>query len=438
MKERVKILASEFLEKSKNKETYIISHFDTDGITSASIMIKTLKKLDRKFSIKIVKSLDEDTIKNLPKNKLILFLDLASNSLNYIENSGIEDVFIIDHHEITQNIPENVRIINPELHDRQKISASGLTYLFCMELTDIKELAKLAVLGMIGDMLEKNLEKVNNQILNEAEIVKKRGLLIYPSTRPLNRVLEFSSNPYIPGITGNSDGVTNLLRETGITPKDGKYKSLIELDEKEMSQLVTSIMLKMPKTRYGESIIGDIFLLKFFNKLEDARELSAMINACSRLGDTETAMKLCMEIPEAKKKAESLHVKYKRFIIAGLDFVSKTEKIEGNGYVIINAREEIKDTMIGTIASILSNSLLYEEGTAIITMAYYKNKIKVSSRNVGRSGRNVREVLSMVISEIGGEVGGHEFAAGCIIDQEKEEIFIKNLKKILDIEMIKI
>ena len=94
--------------------------------------------------------------------------------------------------------------------------------------------------------------------------------------------------------------------------------------------------------------------------------------------------------------------------------------------------------MIGTIASILSNSPLYEEGTMITTMAHYEDKIKVSSRIVGRNGRNAREILNSVIEKIGGEVGGHESAAGCIIKQEKEKEFVDFLKKNLELEMIKI
>ena len=95
---------------------------------------------------------------------------------------------------------------------------------------------------------------------------------------------------------------------------------------------------------------------------------------------------------------------------------------------------------MGTIASILSNSPSYEEGTIIITMAYYDNKVKVSSRIAGRNGntRNLREILDVVIKEVGGEVGGHEFAAGCIINREKEEFFIETLKKNLEIEMVKV
>src|SRR3989338_7841176 len=217
---------------------------------------------------------------------------------------------------------------------------------------------------MIGDLLEKEIDKLNNGILEEGEIKKKRGLLIYPSTRPINRALEYCSNPYLPGITGSPSGVIELLREAGIENSNGQYKSLMEITEEEMKRLVTSIMLRNPK---AEEIIGDIFLIKFFNKLEDARELSAMVNACSRLGQSDVALRFCMEIPGSRKEAEEIHIKYKQHLISALDFVSKAEKVLGKGFVIINAKDQIKDTIVGTIASILSNSPVYEKGTMIFS-----------------------------------------------------------------------
>ncbi len=435
----ITLLAKKFLEKSNNQEIQIISHFDTDGITSAAIMIQSLKKIDQKFSIQIVKNLENEFIEQLPKDKITVFLDLASGSLNHISEAGFKEVFIIDHHEITQEVPSNINIVNPELICKQKISGSGLTYLFCKELDESnKEFAKLAILGMIGDMLDKEIDTLNNGILEEGDIKRKRGLMIYPSTRPLNRTLEYCSNPYIPGVTGDIKGVLELLRETGLNPINGKYKSLIELNDKEMEKLFTAIMLRNPKTKDKE-IVGDIFLLKMFNKLEDARELSAIINACSRFGESETAIQYCMEIPKAKKRASSIHVKYKQSLVSGLKFVSDNPQIQGKGFLIINAQDKIMDTMIGTIASIISMSSLHEEGTVIVGMANYGEKIKISARNAGRTGRNVREVLARVMNIIGGdEVGGHKFAAGCLISKDKEEEFIECLKKHLEIEMVKI
>lgn len=441
LKDEIKLITEEFLKaisNSKDSEIKIISHFDTDGITSATIMIQTLRKLNKKFCVHIVKSLEKEFIYNLPKNQVIIFLDLASGSLKHIQKAELKNVFIIDHHEITQEVPKDINIINPELTTKQKISGSCLTYLFCKEINpQNKELAKLAILGMIGDMLEKEIDQLNNSILEDGEVKRKRGLLIYPSTRPLNRTLEFCSNPYIPGITGNAKGVLELLRETGLNPSKKGYKSLIELNQNEMEKLITAIMLRNPKTKNNE-IIGDIFLIKLFNKLEDAREMSAKINACSRSGESGVALQFCMEIPRAKKQAESIHIKYKQNLISGLKFATETQKIEGNGFIILNAKDNIKETMIGTIASILSNSPLYQEGTIIITMAYYEDKIKVSARNVGRNGRNVRKILDDIIQTIGGEVGGHEFAAGCILKKEQEQEFLKLIQKNLEIEVVRV
>lgn len=437
LNKQIEYLAKDILN-NKNEDILVVSHFDTDGISSAAIMTKTLGKLDISFSLKIIKSLEEQLIYDLPKDKIIIFLDLASNSLNYIKDAKLKKVLIIDHHEIQKEIPNNVEIINPQLYNKEKISSSGLTYLFCKELDETnKKFAKLAVLGMVGDQLEKDIEKLNNHILEDAEIKRKKGLLIYPSTRPLNRVLEYSSQPFIPGVTGDSKGVLDLLREANLVPKSGKYKSIIDLDDEEMEKLTTAIMLRNPKAKYKD-IVGEIFLIKMFNKLEDAREVSAVVNACSRFGDSGTALQFLMESQHAKQKAESIHIKYKQNLVSALKFASETKKIQGQGYIIINAKDNIKDTMAGTVASILANSSLYEDGTMVVTMAYYQDKIKVSSRVVGRKGRNVREILSGIVEEIGGETGGHEFAAGAIISKEKEQMFIDLLKKSFEIEMIKV
>jgi len=437
---RIKNIASSFLKHSKGKNIEIISHFDTDGITSASIMMQSLKRIDQKFSLKIIKGLNKKIIDSLDKEKIIIFLDLASGNLKEIEGANLKKVFIIDHHEIdSAKIPKNVEILNPEIHQKQKISSSGLTYLFCKKIDEKnKEFAKLAILGMIGDMLEKEIDRLNNGILEDGEIKRKRGLMIYPSTRPLNRVLEFSSNPFIPGVTGNQKGVIDLLRESGLKPEDGKYKNLIDLTEEEMENLVTSIILRSPGKRHDE-LIGDLFLVKFFGKLEDAREISAKINACSREGKPEVAIGFCIENFNYKKRAESIHTKYKQQLIAGIRFAQEENKINGKGYVILNAKNQIKDTMIGTISSILANSSSYKKGTVIIGMSYDgKEKIKVSGRNAGREGRNLRELLVNVMESFNGEVGGHHSAAGCVINIKDEKEFIEKIKRLLELEVIKI
>ncbi|VVB80052.1 DHHA1 domain protein [uncultured archaeon] len=444
LESQIKNISQKFVDliKESGKEILVVSHFDTDGISSAAILVQTLKRLDKKFSLKILKGLEKNFTKTLPEDRIIFFLDLGSGVLDELGRVFNDNIFVIDHHEVHQKIPKNVLIINTELHEnKQKISASGLTYLFCREINEKnKDLAKLSVLGMIGDLLEKEIDKLNHSILEDSEVKRKRGLLVYPATRPLNITLEFSSNPFIPGVTGDQKGVLELLRDAELTTEDGKYKSLLELKEEEMERLVTSISLRNPSMKH-EELLGDIFLVKMFNKLEDARELSAKINACSRMGEPEIALQMCLESTKAKKRADAIHIKYKQEILSGMRFVAETQKISGEGFVIINAQDNIKETIVGTIASIISNSSTYSRGTAIFTMAYDQEniqKIKVSARAVGREGKNVRQILSKVIDLTGGEVGGHEFAAGCVISREKENEFIDCLKKNFEIELVKI
>ncbi|MEM4325753.1 MAG: DHH family phosphoesterase [Candidatus Pacearchaeota archaeon] len=435
LNEKIKWASSKFIELSRRKDIFLVTHFDTDGISSAAIMVQTLRKLDKKFSLKIIKSLEEEFINKIPRDKLVIFLDLASASLHHIKKAGLKDVFIIDHHEVFQEIPKEVTLLNSWFEGKKRICSAGLVYLFCNELISDNSFSKLAVLGMIGDMMEEDIGELGDDIFRKGEIKKIKGLKMYPSTKPLNKVLEYSSSPYIAGVSGNSRGVIELLRNAGIEPINGRYKSLIELSDTEMEKLVTLIALKNPLLNY-KSLIGDIFLLKFFNKLEDAREISAMINACSRLGESYTALKFCLELPDSKRRVEEIYGEYKKHLISALEFVSTLEKIEGEDFVIINAQKNIKDTIIGTIATILSTSSLYREGTVITAMAHYENKIKISMRICGNenNGKNAREILERVIKEIGGEYGGHEHAAGGVISLDKEEAFIETLKKSLEIK----
>lgn len=449
MLESIKNFAKHLIEtiSIKHSSILIVSHFDTDGITSAAIFARALKRLDKKFSFRILKSLDRETVEQLPKDRIIVFLDLGSGNIEDIAKLP-NQVFVIDHHEINLEgitLPENIRIVNPHLlPNGEEMSGSSLAYLVSKEISKKDSgSADLAIIGMVGDIMEKKIGFLTNTILKDAEIIVKRGLLLYPSTRPLNKALEYCSNPYIPGVTGNAAGALELLRESSITFTKKGYKTLMELDEEEMQRLVTAIALRMPDPERMKNFIGNLYLVKFFNKLEDARELSALINACSRMGESNTALLFCMGNESARKHAETIYIRYKQSLIDALNHFNSNPKIEGRQYVIMNAKDNIQDTIIGTVASIMSMSALYKEGTVVITMAYNQDKIKVSSRICGREKisedpRNLKQLMDEITELIGGESGGHEMAAGCVIDKGQESAFIDLVKRKLDIEIVKI
>jgi RecJ-like exonuclease len=419
----------------------IVTHFDADGITAGAILATALKRLDKSFKITAIDQLERKNLENLKRedNKILFLLDLGTAHVNELNNFDGE-IFIIDHHEISKGteIKEKISFVNPHLDSDEETSASALTYLFVKELdSSNSDLSSLAVLGIVGDLADQNVGKLGNLVMSDAkDVIIKKNLLLFPSTRPLNKALEFSSI-YIPGVTGSSIGAMNLIREAGIKMKENnQFKTLLDLDEEELSRLLTLITLKRTDSK---SIIGKIYLIKFFSHLEDARELCALINSCGRLGYADTAISFCMGDKKAKQVAESLYSTYKHQIISGLNWISLHEKIEGDGYVIINAEDKIKYTIIGTLITILSSSFIYPEGTVLIGMARTDDKrIKVSARMVGNNGLNLKKLIEIPARLVDGECGGHKNAAGCFIQLSKEKTFLELLQKELRVTQLQI
>ena len=419
----------------------IISHYDSDGITAAAILAKVLQKLDKKFSIKIVKQIEEKVFSELKKDgskfDAIFFLDLGSNNIPEI-NALDKNVFILDHHEIINPAEpsEKVTFINRHLYGEEEISAAGIVYLFSEAMGEADSyLAKLALVGMIGDMADRTMSRVNNKILKDSQCIVKKGLLLFSSTRPIHKALEFSSGIYIPGVTGNAPGVMSILREAGIKIHDEKnYRTLQDLTNEEMVRLVTSIALIADNDR----LIGNVYLLKLFNQLEDARELSTLINACGRLDEAHIALAFCLGFSKAKASAESVYCKYKHFLIEALNWAN-LNKIDKGDYILINAKSSIKDSMIGTIASILSSSFIYPEGKIIVGSAMRDDgRIKVSMRVCGNSEIDLSKKVENACRIVGGEFGGHKRAAGALIEQDKEAEFMRLIEKEIESPKIKV
>lgn len=440
---------------SKEGIIRIVTHLDTDGLTSAVIFSEALKKHNQMFWVTTVKQLEDEFLKELQRQaekqkwKALVFLDLGSGQLSRLKVfASYTDVFVIDHHELensdkSEMACENFYFISSFFY-KEKLSASCLTYLFVKEFFDDKKLAQIAILGLIGDVLDKNISKVASSILDDAKdsgMQVRKGLTVFSSMRPVHKALEFS-NIFIPGVTGYANGALEMLKELGIEVKTNQgYRTLLDLNKEELSRLITGILLRRVSNGHDQEILDNIYLIKIGPRLFDAREVSSMINACGRFGYSSLAIAFLMSSKRAQEKIEEVYTKYRSYIIKALNLVDGMKKTQGENFVIINAKNAIKDTIIGTIVSILSASFLYNPGTIIVGMAYrVDNKIKVSARLVkGSDGEvNLYHFLRSIVNIVGGEVGGHMNAAGCLISKEKEQEFLELLEKKLIAQEIKI
>lgn len=433
----------------------IVSHLDSDGIASASILIKALKREDRKFSLSIVKQIDQDLLESLKREEyqILFFVDLGSGYLNNIgQYLQGKKVFILDHHK-PEEIPTEVVHVNPHLFGidgGSEISGAGVVYFFVKKLDERNmDLAHLAVIGAIGDIQEKKgFLKLNDKILADAvsmgKMVVKKGLSMFGmQTRPIHKVLEYNTSPYIPGVTGNETGAIRFLEEIGINIKEnGQYKKLIHLDDEDMKKLVTAIILRrIGSEDKPEDVLGPIYILTEEDDevpTKDAKEFSTLLNATGRLNKSSLGIGTCLGNKRIKDEAINLLARYKKEIIGSLDWFYKNRKsdriLERKGYVIINAEDNVRDTLIGTLASILAKSNIYQEGTIILGLAHtLEGDTKVSIRCAGLRENDVdlRQIIMNIAKKINAMGGGHKEAAGAIIPQDKETEFIKVAEEML-------
>jgi single-stranded DNA-specific DHH superfamily exonuclease len=447
MLKSVEKISREFLEISKEKSIRIIGNQNTDGICAVAILIKTLQKLDKKFSTKTVKSLSREIVeKEFKRDTNEIFIFCGLDPKDFFNKKKSHKIFIFFHQK-TINLPSEIHTLNP-LNNENKIenhcTSSGIVYMFSKEISkELQYLSDIAIIGMIGTEYNPTKSIINKIIIEDSfNLTIKKGITLYPATRPIKRTLEYSTSPYISGITGNGKGVLQFLEELQIS----QDKNILDLTEEEISRLSTAIKTRQAKHSQNEEIYGDIFVLNFFNTKEDVRELSVLINSCSHLGKSDVAIEYCIGNSKSKKEALEIYTRYNHELVSALKIAEKIEKIDGKGFTILNAKNQIKEGVIGTVCSVISSSPLYKEGTIFVGMAQNTtNQTKVTARISGRIGRNVKEMFEKTIQnfkenypETKADVGGNKYAAGCFIESEYEKVFIENLQKVLEIEEIKI
>lgn len=448
--------AEKFIGLDRRRTIRLISHADSDGICAASILIRTLNFLKFRYSVTIVNSLDSDTLDVLAKddNEYFVFTDLGSGQLKSIVSKlPNKIIFILDHHlPQPAKINGNIFHINPLIFglDGQVLSASGVMYLFCKCLTSkIKNMAHIAIVGAVGDKLDKKkFSELNREIIDDGKKSGKlkeiKGVRFFGrQMRPLHKLLEYSTDPYIPGITGNIKATFKFLESLDIPYKRGSsYRKIFNLTDDEMSRLIKGIIKKRKNEKNPKDIFGDIYILpkeEEGSPFYEVKEFSTVVNACAKMGKTSLGIGVCLNDKRSKEKSVELTKEYKKEIMNVIKWYEKNKNTDlitkGDGFIIINAGSAMPPSLAGTFASTLSYSSEAKTLDYIIVLAQnVDSTTKVSIRYSGKKTDdvNLRKIMKDVINEIkSGDSGGHKSAAGAVIPSDKEKLFIEVLQRIL-------
>lgn len=439
----------------------VFSHLDADGVAAAGIIGKTLFRLDAKFRIRITQWIDEKIVGEITSEKpqLIIFTDFGSGYIDLL-NEKLADfkIVILDHHQIIGKESANVVHVNPHLHGidgARDISGSGVAYFVAKAVEkDNIDLAPIAVVGALGDMQDKydqrKLGGVNEKIVEDATnagllTVEKDLIFFGRETRPIHRTLASTTNPFIPGISGEEDKSLAFLASLDIKPRCGeKWRALRDLSDEEKKRLCSALAdyLLSKGLRYEvTNLIGHVYILNReepWTPLRDAREFAVLLNATGRMDRPSLGVSICMgDRVSALEEANKVLEEYRRAINKYLGWVmEKPERMkELENIYVVYGENFIKEKIVGAISSILSTSLPNPEKPLIAYANVEEDGLaKISARTIDtltNKGVNLGEIMQVAAEKCQGKGGGHNVAAGAQVPIEKISDFIEIVNELV-------
>ncbi len=437
----------------------VVSHYDADGICSAAIMTKALLRKGKDFHLAFVQQINDDILMELDaeKRKVIIFLDLGSGYLNDIKNH-IKDsrVIICDHHQPVGEAGDNVTEINSVSSGIDgNISGAGVTYLLARTMSSENiDLASLAIVGAIGDSQIDSVGKdwrlngLNMEIVKDAEKKGKlnvsKGLRIWGRySRPLHKALQYSIDPYIPGISGSESASVQFLNEIGIPVKksDGEWNTISDLTIDQQKKLATEIIKERIRVNHSDPdvVFGDVYeLLDKPGIFRDASEFATVLNACGKMDNASLGVSVCLNRPDSFEEVKKVVAKYRNEIGKAISWIyrqidGKTDKVKIMKGVYILAGDAISEHFISNATSTVSHSGILPD-KPIFGLANAERGIKISARiskELVDKGMRLNEIMNKIASKYGTEGGGHMAASGATIPAGKEEEFIQMAEELI-------
>ncbi|AOW79268.1 phosphoesterase RecJ domain-containing protein [Halodesulfurarchaeum formicicum] len=438
----------------------VVSHDDADGLTSAAIATTALERAGLAVDVAIKHGLDEAAIDDLATTGgTVLFTDLGSGGLDRLAelaDTGSFTPVVADHHEPADGSIEHH--LNPHcvgLDGGRELAGAGTAYVLArtvldragVDEPDPRELAALAVVGAVGDRqtVDGELVGANAAVAADGEAVgvieSGTDLAIYGTqTRPLPKLLEYTTDVRIPGITGNRQGAIRFLEDLDVELRtEAGWPTWADLGPEKRTQVASALLTRavergVPAERI-DALVGTSYILpreEPGTQLRDASEFATLLNATARYEESEIGLAVCRgDRDGALDRAETLLKNHRRNISAGIESLAETGTTEAEHLQWVHAGEQIRATIVGIVAGMALGEGDIDRHTPIVAFANKPDGgVKVSARANGRlgdRGLNLGTALREAATTVGGEGGGHAMAAGATIPEGTEATFVSAL-----------
>lgn len=443
----------------KSTQIHVVTHVDADGITAGAIASETLRRLGKEYTLECVKQLDEVIINKLisENHELVWFTDLGSGiSTQYPDLRKI----ITDHHECPPDSDAPFHF-NPHLFGKDgsyELSGAGATYLVSKALSEKnKDLSSLAIVGAVGDLQDRRfceLRGMNTEIVTDGTEVgvlhaMKDIRYFGKETRPLAKLLQYASDPLIPGVSGREDTSVAFLQELQIELKEGdSWRAWVDLEKEEKRKILSAIIQMLLSKGFGyqvaSRVLGETYILckeEPGTELHEAKEFATLLNSTARYGQYEVGLQVCLgDRGKWLKEALNLLSGHRHNLVEGLQF-AREEKIQKRTYLqYFHAGDGIRDTIIGIVTNMMLNTEEVDKELPLIGFALTENgEVKVSARaaqSLVDRGLDLATALTRAAKQLNGIGGGHNIAAGATIPKGKEEEFLQLVEREIKLQFV--
>ncbi|NTV00579.1 MAG: DHH family phosphoesterase [Methanoregulaceae archaeon] len=432
----------------------IVSHIDADGIAGETILAQALTREGIEVKSVFVRQLEPLTMRQVPRDTSFkVFCDLGAGQQNLLSEAGLreDEVLIIDHH-VSQEGPCSYRQVNGIAYGYTKLSAAGVAYLVAREIdSGNTDLAKLSVVGNIGDMMAREdcglVGPAREIALEGAEAgfvkIRQKDLNCYGvSTRPLHICLAYNDDPFVPGISNNVNGAMKFLQRMKVPLKgeDGNWAVWEEVSD-EHRKVITSALAQQLLVNGGN--VSRLFCESYLfpgepgrTPLRNAQEFATLLNACGRWSRPRVGGSICRgDRGVAYRQAEHMLTNHRAIIRELLLYILEAGVCELSHLQYIHVGNRYPDTIVGIGAGMALSKLNRDKPILIMVEQPEDPELtKVSLRTTEQmvaQGVDLQSAASEASASLGGAGGGHRVAAGASIPRECDQEFVKRVNELL-------
>lgn len=457
----------------KARKVVIATHIDADGISAGAIASKALERAGIDAEVRFFKKLDEEAIASLAKagSDIVWYTDLGSGSVSKL--GGVPTV-VSDHHVPDTCSSDGSKVgqarlwdfsdvihVNPQLHGisgATDLSGAGATFLVAAAMDETNsDLSQLAVLGGVGDLQDqrtRRLEGLNRDIsalaasVGVIEVLQDLRLF-GRETRPVHKMLEYSSDPFLPGITSDEQAAISFLLGLGIEPKQGDaWKTWAMLTQEEKETVIDALRdILKHRSRKPESLLrltGEVYVLKreaTGTPLRDAKEFATLLNACGRHGKGEVGLAICKgDREDGYREGIALLRDHRSALSQAISLAKDLGVTRLRNIQYFDAGPDIEETIVGTVAGMLLGEAGSDRSAPMVAFAdsleySQEPKAKASARgtqDLVSRGMDLSAAMRKAAEAVGGVGGGHNIAAGATIPSSKKEDFLRMLDQTVE------